>query len=123
MVGSGQAGEDVLAGRGYRNEGTGVRGRVGRFETEWWRRHAQRGWWGRGQNSFLLPGIFQTTIGTTGGGRGVIQVEASQIHFGTYNIRNVWNRRLESALRVMSQANVGLGIFQEVEVTVGIYTW
>ena len=44
------------------------------------------------------------------------------IRFGTYNIRNGRNRGLKSALRGMSQANMNLGIFQEIEVTDGIYT-
>ena len=44
------------------------------------------------------------------------------IRFCTYNIRNNHNRGLELALRGMSQANMGLGIFQETKVTYGIYT-
>ena len=44
------------------------------------------------------------------------------IRFGTYNIHNGCNGSLESALRGMSQANIGLGIFQETKVTDGIYT-
>ena len=44
------------------------------------------------------------------------------IRFGTYNIRNGRNGGLESALRGMSQANMDLGIFQEIKVTDGIYT-
>ena len=42
--------------------------------------------------------------------------------FGTYNIRNVHNGGLESALRGVSQAKMDLGIFQETKVTDGIYT-
>ena len=44
------------------------------------------------------------------------------MRFGTYNIRNGSNRGLESALRGVSQANMGLGVFQETKVTDGIYT-
>ena len=44
------------------------------------------------------------------------------IRFGTYNIRNSFNRGLESALRGMAQANMDLGIFQETKCTDGIYT-
>ena len=44
------------------------------------------------------------------------------IIFGTYNIRNGSNRRLESALRGMAQANMDLGILQETKCTDGIYT-
>ena len=41
---------------------------------------------------------------------------------GTYNIRNRRNGVLESALRVMAQANMDLGIFQETKCTDRIYT-
>ena len=41
---------------------------------------------------------------------------------GTYNIRNGRNIVLESALRVMYQANMDLGILQETKCTDGIYT-
>ena len=44
------------------------------------------------------------------------------IRFGTYNIRNGRNSRLEAALRGVSQANMGLGILQETKLTDGIYT-
>ena len=44
------------------------------------------------------------------------------IIFATYNIRNGRNRGLESALRVMAQANIDLGIFQETKCTEVIYT-
>ena len=44
------------------------------------------------------------------------------IRFGTYNIRNVRNGGLESALRGMSQANMELGIFKETKITNGVYT-
>ena len=37
------------------------------------------------------------------------------IRFGTYNICNSRNGGLESVLRVMSQANMDLGIFQETK--------
>ena len=45
------------------------------------------------------------------------------IHFGMNNIQNGRNKRLESLLRVMSQANADLGVFQETNVTKDIYTW
>ena len=44
------------------------------------------------------------------------------IRFGTYNIRNGRNGRLEAALRGMSQANMDLGVLQETKLTNGIYT-
>ena len=44
------------------------------------------------------------------------------IRFGTYNIRNRHNSRLEAALQGMSQANMDLGILQETKLTYGIYT-
>ena len=44
------------------------------------------------------------------------------IKFGTYNIRNGRNGGLESALRVVAQANIDLGVFQETKCTDGIYT-
>ena len=44
------------------------------------------------------------------------------IRFGTYNIINGRNGGLESAVRLVYQANMDLGIFQETKVTDGIYT-
>ena len=44
------------------------------------------------------------------------------IRFGTYNICNDRNGGWESALRVMSQSNMDLGIFQETKFTDSIYT-
>ena len=44
------------------------------------------------------------------------------IGFGTYNIRNSQKGGLETALRGMPQANMGLGILQETKLTDGIYT-
>ena len=44
------------------------------------------------------------------------------IQFGTYNIRNIRNGKLESALRSMSQANLYLVISQETKLTGGVYT-
>ena len=44
------------------------------------------------------------------------------IRFGTYNIWNGRNGGLESALRGMSQANMDLGIFQETNLTDGLFT-
>ena len=43
------------------------------------------------------------------------------IRSGTYNIRNGCNGGLELALRVMSQSNTDLGIFQETKVIDSIY--
>ena len=43
------------------------------------------------------------------------------IRFGNYNIRNVRNRGLESALRGVSQDNMDQGIFQKTKVTERIY--
>ena len=44
------------------------------------------------------------------------------IRFGTYNICNRRNGVLEAALRGMSQANMDLGIFQEMKLMDRIYT-
>ena len=44
------------------------------------------------------------------------------IRFGAYNICNVCNGGLGSALRGVSQANMDLGIFQETNLTNIIYT-
>ena len=46
----------------------------------------------------------------------------TQIQFGSYNIRNVQNGGLESALRGMSQANLDLGDLHETKLTDGVYT-
>ena len=73
--------------------------------------------------------------GTMGGGKGKgdswwgarIRTRGSTkeevpIKFGTYNIRNGRNGRMESALRGMAQANIDLGVFQEKKCTDVIYT-
>ena len=46
------------------------------------------------------------------------------IQFGLYNICNRRNGGIESALCGMYQANVNLGVFQDMKVTwgVGVYT-
>ena len=44
------------------------------------------------------------------------------IRFGSYNICNGWNGRIESVVRGMSQANIDLGIFQETKVAGGGFT-
>ena len=44
------------------------------------------------------------------------------IRFGTYNILNGQNGGLDSALIGMAQANLDLGIFQETNLTGGVYT-
>ena len=44
------------------------------------------------------------------------------IGFETYNIRNSRNVRVDSALKLMSQANLDLGIFRETNLTGGVYT-
>ena len=62
-----------------------------------------------------------STGGSAGGGQVVRQEAVRFICFGRYNIRNGWNRVLDSALRGMLQANVNLRVFQEKKVTEGIY--
>ena len=42
------------------------------------------------------------------------------IRLGSYNIRNVRNDGLESALLGMSQVNINLGVFQYINVTGGL---
>ena len=69
---------------------------------------------GRGEKVFHWSKMCQSTSRYT---RGVVT-----IRFGTYNIFNGRNGGLELALRGVSQANMDLGIFQETEVTDGIYT-
>ena len=44
------------------------------------------------------------------------------IRFGTYNIRNGQKGGLDMELWGMSQANMDLGILQEIKLTDGIYT-
>ena len=41
------------------------------------------------------------------------------VQFGSYNICNGQNKGLESALNSVSQANVDLGVFQEMKVEGG----
>ena len=57
-------------------------------------------------------------LNSTGGST----TEELSIRFGTNNIRNGRNGGLELGLRVMSQANMDLGIFQKTKCTDGIYT-
>ena len=40
-----------------------------------------------------------------------------------YNIRNSWNKGMDSALQGVSQGNVNIGIFQETKVTGEILEW
>ena len=51
-----------------------------------------------------------------------IQGGEGPIRFESYNIRNGYNGRLFSALRGVSQANLDLGVFQETNLTGGVYT-
>ena len=44
------------------------------------------------------------------------------IHFGSYNIQNGRNVGLESALSGIAKDNIFLGVFQETNITGGIYT-
>ena len=62
--------------------------------------------------------VLRGEFGATGNRQGVVRL----INFGTYNIRNGWNRALESALLIISMANMGLGVFQYTKVTKCIYT-
>ena len=43
------------------------------------------------------------------------------IRFGTFNIRNGWNRGLELALCGVEQRRVDCGVFQEANLTKGVY--
>ena len=61
-------------------------------------------------------------VGSTGRGWCERQGVVRPIRFGMYNIRNGQNGGLESALRVMSKANMDLGVFQETKLTNRIYT-
>ena len=69
-------------------------------------------------NSQVCVGVRVVIRGRTGERQEVVH----PIRFGTYNIRNSQNSRLESALHVMSQANVDIGVIQETKLTNGIYT-
>ena len=63
----------------------------------------------------------QCTGSSTGVGWGDRQYMARPVRFVTYNILNGRYGGLQYALRVMSQANVDLGVFQETKFTKGIY--
>ena len=58
--------------------------------------------------------MYRSTGGSTRG--------REPLWFGTYNICNGRNGGLESDLRGMSQENLDLGIFQETNLTGGVYT-
>ena len=72
---------------------------------------------GEGGNYWVrYEGMWRGTGHTVEGGGG----GRAPIRFGTYNIRNGWNGRLESAFRGMTQVNVNVGVFQETKLTEGI---
>ena len=63
-------------------------------------------------------GIFRVMgQGIEGGGGGW-----TPLRFGTYNIQNGQNGRLESELRGMKKSNVDVMVFQETKIADGIYT-
>ena len=64
----------------------------------------------------------QSTVISTGEGRGDRQGVVHPNRFGTYNIQNGQNGGLESALRVMSQANMDLGVLHENTLIKRTYT-
>ena len=63
----------------------------------------------------------QCTGSSTGVGWGDRRYMARPVRFVTYNILNGRYGGLQYALRVMSQANVDLGVFQDMNVIKGIY--
>ena len=71
-----------------------------------------------GRNYLRKWGMCRCTGYYTGRVRGKL---GHPIRFGTYNIHNVRNRGMETALHRMSQGNVDLGVFQETKVTGGIF--
>ena len=65
-----------------------------------------------------------TGVSTGGGwvkGKGVARPTHS-IRFGMYNIQNERNDSLELEASGMGQSNMGVGVFQEKKMTIGIYT-
>ena len=61
--------------------------------------------------------------GHTGRGRGWMGGDGKiVIFFGTYNIRSGRNCGIKYVLRVMSQANLDMGVFQETKVIDKIHT-
>ena len=50
-----------------------------------------------------------------------MQEAVRMIRFGSYNIRNVLNVGIQSALQGMLQSNVDIGAFQETKVTKWVY--
>ena len=57
------------------------------------------------------------------GVRRVVEADEKQeaIRFGSYNIYNIRNGRMQSALRRMAHSNIDLGVYQETNITRGIY--
>ena len=51
--------------------------------------------------------------------QGDVQELGQPIRFGMHNIRNIWNRKLSSALIRMEQGGVDIGVLQETKVTRG----
>ena len=62
-----------------------------------------------------------STGDSTGRVRGDRRETVCKICFGSYNICNDRNGGLESVLCRVSQANIGLGVFQETKFTGGVY--
>ena len=62
------------------------------------------------------------TAGSIGGCQRESQEALCPIRIGAYNIQNGRNGGLDSILQGMSQLNLDLGVFQETNVTKGIYT-
>ena len=60
---------------------------------------------------------------TRRGGQGEGGVKTwTPLRFGLYNIRNSRKGGLTLALRGMAQANLDLGVLQEIKITNGVYT-
>ena len=104
----------ALHGGGSRNGIVGVSGwaRWTRTDKDWYGRSGGNG--GTvGQNYLRYLDMFRCMRGSTEVNRGVRQEVVRPIRFGVYNICNCWNKILVSALSVMSQENMDLGVFQE----------
>ena len=65
--------------------------------------------------------VIMITTGIWGRGRGGEEENMVNIHLYGYNIRNAMYRGINSALRVIVQANMDLGVLFKTKIMNGVY--
>ena len=77
---------------------------------------------GQGAGGWRRRKYFLVVEGRTREGRGVRQGMEKMVKFGTFNIWNIQNGGIESALRSLAQGRADCGILLETKITDGVYT-